>query len=71
MHFEKMQGNFAQNAKYVSKEGQLEELGIPPMGNGNKRSLLEYKKQIENGEHVMDIAEDNKSSMSIASIDRG
>jgi len=57
MHFEQMQGSFAQNSKYISKEGKLVEIGIKPMGNGKKRTLLEYKKQIEDGEHVLDIAE--------------
>jgi len=60
MHFEQMQGNFAQNVKYISKEGKLTELGVKPIGNGKKRTLLEYKKQIEDGEHVLDIAEDNE-----------
>ena len=49
MHFERMQGNFAQNAKYISKEGKLFEVGIKPVGNGKKRTLLEHKKQIEIG----------------------
>jgi len=60
MHFEKMQGNFAQNAKYISKEGQLVEIGEKPMGNGKKRTIFEYKKQIENGESVLDIAESDE-----------
>jgi len=34
MHFERMQGNFAQNDKYVAKEGQLVEVGTKPMGHG-------------------------------------
>ena len=60
MHFERMLGNFAQNAKYISKEGKLVEVGIKPMGNGKKRTLLEYEKQIENGEAVLDIAEEEE-----------
>ena len=45
-------GNFAHNAKYISKDGKLVEIGLRPTGNGKKRRLLEYKKQIEAGEHV-------------------
>ena len=51
-----MQGNIAQNAKYISKEGKPVEVGIAPMSNGKKRMLMEYKKQIEIGEDVLDIA---------------
>ncbi|AIF71517.1 replication-associated protein [McMurdo Ice Shelf pond-associated circular DNA virus-7] len=60
MHYEAMQGNFSQNTKYISKEGQLTELGVKPMGSGKKRTLLEYKKQIEAGAHVLDIAEEDE-----------
>ena len=58
MHFEKMLGNFAQNEKYIAKEGCLIEVGDKPMGNGKKRSLMEYKTRIEEGESVLDIAGD-------------
>jgi len=60
MHFERMQGNFAQNSKYIEKEGQLVEVGEKPMGHGKKRVLLEFKKQIEEGKAVLDIAEENE-----------
>ena len=59
MHFERMQGNFAQNSKYIEKEGQLVEIGERPMGNGKKRHLLDFKKQIEDGKAVLDIASEN------------
>ena len=32
------------------------DIGLRPMGNEKKRTLLEYKKQIEAGQHVLDIA---------------
>jgi len=59
MHFERMQGNFAQNSKYIEKEGNLVEIGEKPMGNGKKRNLLDFKKQIEDGKAVLDIASEN------------
>jgi len=43
---------------YVSKEGTLIELGVKPMENGKKCTLLEFKERIETGEAVLDIAED-------------
>jgi len=59
VHYEAMKGNFEQNARYISKDRKLTEIGVKPMGNGKKRSLMEFKKQIENGESVLDIAERN------------
>lgn len=38
-HIEQMHGNFAQNEKYCSKEGQYKTIGVKPMGDGKKRSL--------------------------------
>jgi len=52
-----MKGSFAQNVVYVSKEGKLTELGVKPMANGKKRTLLEYKKEIDNGKDVLAIAD--------------
>jgi len=60
MHFEQMKGSFAQNDSYVSKEGKLTELGVKPMANGKKRTLLEYKKQIDDGKDVLAIADSNE-----------
>ena len=57
MHFEQMVGSFEQNDVYVSKEGKLTELGVKPMPNGKKRKLLDYKKEIDAGKDVLEIAE--------------
>jgi len=60
MHFERMKGNFPQNAEYISKEGKLTELGVKPMDNGHKRVLLDYKKEIDNGKDVLAIADSDE-----------
>ena len=57
MHFEQMKGSFAQNDDYVSKEGKLTELGVKPMSHGKKRTQLEFKKEIDAGKDVLDIAD--------------
>jgi len=57
MHYEAMKGSFVQNENYVSKDGKLTELGVKPMGNGKKRTLLEFKKEIDAGKDVLEIAD--------------
>ena len=52
-----MKGSFAQNTDYVSKEGKVTELGVKPMANGKKRTLLEYKREIDDGKDVLAIAD--------------
>ena len=56
MHFEQIKGSFSDNTEYVSKEGQLTEIGEKPMQNGKKRKILDFKHQIEEGKQVLDIA---------------
>jgi len=46
MHFEQIKGSFSDNTEYVSKEGQLTEIGEKPMQNGKKRKILDFKHQI-------------------------
>lgn len=50
MHFEPCHGTLDQNQTYCSKAGQYTEIGMKPMGSGNKRILLEIKDQLDKGE---------------------
>lgn len=59
-HIEEMKGNFRQNTTYCSKEGSYQHFGEKPMENGRKRTVLQYKERIDNGERVLDIAEDDE-----------
>lgn len=49
-HFEICKGTLYDNDVYCSKEGQLIEWGIKPMGNGLKRGLSQIKECIDNGQ---------------------
>lgn len=40
-HVEGMRGTFAENDKYCSKQGVLQELGVRPMGTGKRRDLMD------------------------------
>ena len=55
-HIEKMGGSFVQNEVYCSKEGTLTELGVKPMENGKRRTVLTVMELIESGERPMKIA---------------
>lgn len=59
-HIEKMEGTFAQNEAYCSKEGNYTKIGEVPMANGNKRSLLQVKEAIDNGEKLTDIVQNDE-----------
>jgi hypothetical protein len=39
---ELMRGTFASNETYCSKSGQYQKLGVEPMGDGQKRCLMDY-----------------------------
>ena len=56
-HFECMRGNFRENDLYCSKEGRLTEFGEKPNKNGEKKGLIDYKEQIDNGVAVLEIAD--------------
>lgn len=56
-HIEPMRGTFRENHAYVSKEGNLTEFGEKPNEHGAKTCLINYKRKIEEGEDVLDIAE--------------
>lgn len=45
-HVEKMLGSFVQNDVYCSKQSQLQELGLRPMGDGQKRTLKDFTDEI-------------------------
>ena len=45
-HIEKMRGTFIDNEAYCSKEGHLTELGVKPMGDGQKRCLKDFTDEI-------------------------
>lgn len=59
-HVEQMKGCLATNEAYCSKENALTEFGVKPNEPGVKHSLLAYKRKIDDGENVLDIAEDDK-----------
>lgn len=44
-----MEGTFAQNDKYCSKENDLTCFGVKPMGNGKKRSLSDLCAEVTSG----------------------
>lgn len=56
-HIEKMKGNFAQNEKYCSKEGKLNEFGQRPT-QGKRTDLIEVKKLIDSGKRPMEIVDE-------------
>lgn len=57
-HVEIIRGNFTQNEKYCSKEGQYKTFGEPPK-QGERKDIEELAKDIANGVRVDDIAESN------------
>jgi hypothetical protein len=65
-HFEKMNGTFEQNDVYCSKEGELIKVGVPPMKNGQHKTVLEVKKRLDSGKRVMEIAEDDEMFPTVA-----
>ena len=42
---------------YVSEEGKVTESGVKPMGNAKKRTIFEYKKEIDDGKDSLAIAD--------------
>lgn len=54
-HTEMCAGNLHQNESYCRKEGQWEEWGVKPMGDGKKRTLMVIKDQIDSGKRFKDI----------------
>jgi len=59
-HVELMSGSLATNEHYCSKESALNEFGLPPTKSGEKHILVEYKHRLDNGEHPLEVAEDDK-----------
>lgn len=57
-HIEPMKGNFAQNEKYCSKQGNLIELGERPMGNGKRKDLAIVCERVIKGESLKSISKD-------------
>lgn len=71
MHFEPCQGNLDQNAKYCAKDGVYVEIGVKPMGSGNKRTLLEIKERVDAGESVDTIMTVDAAFDSVLRNERG
>ena len=69
-HFEKCIGNLHQQEKYCSKDGQYTEYGVKPMGNGKKRTLLDIKERIDNGEKLYDIQEEESAFQTVCMYER-
>lgn len=59
-HCDAMKGSYVTSEAYCSKESYYHEYGIRPNESGVKHSLLGYKRRVDDGESVMDIAEDDK-----------
>jgi len=57
IHMEPMMGTFRENRAYCSKEGQLVEFGEKPNENGIKTTIINFKRKIDAGEQVLDIAD--------------
>ena len=57
-HFEMCHGDLASNERYCKKEGQWQEYGVKPMGNGKKRALAEACEAIKAGAKIRRIAQD-------------
>lgn len=57
IHMETMRGAFRDNEAYCSKQGKLTEHGVRPEENGIKTSVLEFKRRIDAGERVEEIAD--------------
>jgi len=57
IHMEPMMGTFRENRAYCSKEGQLVEFGEKPNENGVKTSIINFKRKIDEGAQVLDIAD--------------
>lgn len=55
-HIEPMRGTFRDNEAYCSKEGVLVELGEKPNENGVKSSLLKFKRKLDEGASVLEVA---------------
>lgn len=56
-HLEEMHGNFMQNEKYCSKQGQLIEIGERPQ-QGRRNDILGFKRRLDEGAEFEDILED-------------
>lgn len=59
IRMEVMRGTLRSNDAYCSKQGRLIEFGEKPEENGQKTTLLRYKRKIEEGEQVNEIAEED------------
>lgn len=57
-HIEPMRGQIRENEAYCSKEGTLKEFGEKPNENGQKSSLLTYKRKLDEGADVLDVAQE-------------
>jgi len=57
-HVKMCKGNLLQNETYCQKEGQWEEWGTKPMGDGHRRDILVVKEQIDAGKSVHEVMEE-------------
>lgn len=71
MHFEPCHGTLEQNEKYCSKAGQYTEIGVKPMGTGNKRVLLEIKERIDKGDSLTSITTHDAAFDAVLRNERG
>lgn len=59
-HLEKMYGSVLESEGYCSKETRLTEFGTKPNENGKTTSVLSYKRKLEEGQNVLDVAQEDE-----------
>lgn len=60
VHIEEMRGDFRENTAYCSKESELVEFGEKPNRHGVKSTVLNYKRKLDEGKTVMEVAEEEE-----------
>lgn len=64
-HVEVMQGSLQQNETYCSKEGTFTKLGVEP-AQGTRTDLTDIKRRLDDGEHHMDVSQEDDSFAVVA-----
>lgn len=70
-HFEFCKGNLQENEAYCKKQGVYHEFGVKPMGDGKKRSLMNIKTRLEDGERLFKIQKEDDNFETVVRYERG
>lgn len=70
-HIEEMRGDFRTNEHYCSKEGSYHHFGEKPNEHGVKNSLLKFKRKLDEGFDVEEIAEEEDFFPTYLQYNRG